>query len=139
MQAEGFIDDSTLSLNLRNFYINRNFVNPNAPLSKAEEWTQSFILNFQSGYTPGPIGFGVDALGLLSVKLDGGGGTYGTGLLPVHGAPAIGIRRMTSAAWRSRRRPSCPKPKCVSASGWWYCRSCARTTADRCRRPSRAE
>ena len=98
VQAEGFIDDSTLSLNLRNFYINRNFVNPNAPLSKAEEWTQSFILNFQSGYTPGPIGFGVDALGLLSVKLDGGGGTYGTGLLPVHGAPAIGIRRMTSAA-----------------------------------------
>lgn len=87
VQAEGFIDDSTLSLNLRNFYINRNFVNPNAPLSKAEEWTQSFILNFQSGYTPGPIGFGVDALGLLSVKLDGGGGTYGTGLLPVHGAP----------------------------------------------------
>lgn len=52
VQAEGFIDDSTLSLNLRNFYINRNFVNPNAPLSKAEEWTQSFILNFQSGYTP---------------------------------------------------------------------------------------
>lgn len=29
----------------------------------------------------------MDALGLLSVKLDGGGGTYGTGLLPVHGAP----------------------------------------------------
>lgn len=36
-QAEGFIDDSKLSLNLRNFYINRNFTNPDAPLSKAEE------------------------------------------------------------------------------------------------------
>lgn len=86
-QAEGFIEDASTTLNLRNFYINRNFVDPNAPLSKAEEWTQSFILNFQSGYTPGPVGFGVDALGLLAVKLDGGGGTYGTGLLPVHGAP----------------------------------------------------
>ena len=86
-QAEGFADDAKLSLNLRNFYINRNFVNPSAPLSKAEEWTQSFILNVQSGYTPGPVGFGLDALGLLSVKLDGGGGSYGTGLLPVHGAP----------------------------------------------------
>ena len=47
----------------------------------------------------------MDALGLLSVKLDGGGGTYGTGLLPVHGA-AIGIRRMTSAAWRSKAKLS---------------------------------
>ena len=62
-QAEGFIDDSTLSLNLRNFYINRNFVDTDYPQSKGEEWTQSFILNFQSGYTPGPVGFGVDALG----------------------------------------------------------------------------
>ncbi|AGA84995.1 porin-like protein NicP precursor [Pseudomonas sp. SCT] len=86
-QAEGFIDDAKLSLNLRNFYINRNFVDPDYAQSKGEEWTQSFILNFQSGYTPGPVGFGVDALGLLAVKLDGGGGTYGTGLLPVHGAP----------------------------------------------------
>jgi len=86
-QAEGFVEDANFSLNLRNFYINRNFVDSDYPQSKGEEWTQSFILNFQSGYTPGPVGFGVDALGLLAVKLDGGGGTYGTGLLPVHGAP----------------------------------------------------
>jgi hypothetical protein len=86
-QAEGFIEDASTTLNLRNFYINRNFVDSDYPQSRAEEWTQSFILNFQSGYTSGPVGFGVDALGLLAVKLDGGGGTYGTGLLPVHGAP----------------------------------------------------
>ncbi|TLX63900.1 outer membrane porin, OprD family, partial [Stutzerimonas nosocomialis] len=74
---EGFVDGSKLSVNARNFYINRNFVDSANAQSKAEEWTQSFILNFQSGYTSGPIGFGVDTLGLLSVKLDGGGGTYG--------------------------------------------------------------
>ncbi|MFB4371879.1 MULTISPECIES: OprD family porin [unclassified Pseudomonas] len=84
--AEGFVDDAKVSLNLRNFYINRNFTNPDNAQSKAEEWTQSFILDARSGYTPGVVGFGVDALGMLSVKLDGGGGTYGTGLLPVHGA-----------------------------------------------------
>jgi len=38
--------------------------------SKAEEWAQGFMLKMESGYTEGPIGFGVDAIGLLGVKLD---------------------------------------------------------------------
>ncbi len=85
--ADGFIEGAKVTLNARNFYINRNFVDPtyNGGQGKAEEWTQSFILNAQSGYTPGPVGFGVDVLAGLAVKLDGGAGTYGTGLLPVHG------------------------------------------------------
>lgn len=97
---EGFVDGSKLSVNARNFYINRNFVDSANPQSKAEEWTQSFILNFQSGYTSGPVGFGVDTLGLLSVKLDGGGGTYGTALLPRHsdGRPADDYGRLAVAA-----------------------------------------
>lgn len=88
--ADGFVEGSKVTLNARNFYINRNFVDPayNGGQNKAEEWTQSFILNAQSGYTPGPVGFGVDVLAGLAVKLDGGGGTYGTGLLPTHGAGA---------------------------------------------------
>ena len=73
--ADGFLDDSKASLNLRNFYLNRNFVNGNYPQAKAEEWTQSFILDARSGYTEGLVGFGVDVLGLYSVKLDGGKGT----------------------------------------------------------------
>ena len=103
--AEGFVDDAKVSLNLRNFYINRNFTNPEgpsaaAPQSKAEEWTQSFILDARSGYTPGVVGFGVDALGMLSLKLDGGRGTYGTGLLPRHddGRPADDYGRLALAA-----------------------------------------
>ncbi|CAG8871100.1 Porin-like protein NicP [Pseudomonas fluorescens] len=94
--AAGFVEDSKALLGLRNFYINRNFVDPSNPQSKAEEWTQSFILDARSGFTEGPVGFGVDVLGLWSVKLDGGGGTYGTALLPRHddGRPADDYGRL---------------------------------------------
>lgn len=95
----GFVEDASATLNLRNFYINRNFVNPTNPQGKAEEWTQNFILDARSGFTEGPVGFGVDMLGLLSVKLDGGKGTKGTQLLPVHddGRPADDFGRLAVA------------------------------------------
>ena len=99
-EESGFFEDSTATLNLRNFYLNRNFVGDSATQGKAEEWTQSFILDYRSGFTQGPVGFGVDALGLLSVKLDGGRGTRGTQLLPVHddGRPADDFGRLAAAA-----------------------------------------
>ncbi|HJR27676.1 MAG TPA: OprD family outer membrane porin, partial [Pseudomonas sp.] len=90
--ASDFIDDSKLKLQLRNVYFNENFRDEHglsarsARTAKSErtEWAQGFLLDFQSGFTPGTIGFGVDALGLLGVKLDSGRGRSGTGLLPVH-------------------------------------------------------
>lgn len=82
LAQEGFVDGAKVGLNLRNFYINRDLLDDANPQNRAEEWTQSFILNVQSGYTPGPVGFGVDAIGMLAIKLDGGNGTDGTGLLP---------------------------------------------------------
>ena len=42
------------------------------------------MLNLQSGYTDGTVGFGVDALGMLGVKLDSSPDRTGTGLLPTH-------------------------------------------------------
>ena len=92
----GFAEDAKVNLNLRNFYINRNFVDPANPQGKAEEWTQSFILDARSGFTQGIVGFGIDVLGLYSVKLDGGKGTTGTHLLPVHddGRPADDFGRL---------------------------------------------
>ena len=92
----GFVEDAKVSLNLRNFYINRNFVDPANAQGKGEEWTQSFILDAKSGFTQGTVGFGVDVLGLYSVKLDGGKGTAGTHLLPVHddGRPADDFGRL---------------------------------------------
>lgn len=92
VSAEGFIDDSKLKLQLRNVYFNENFRDEHglsaksARTAKSErtEWAQGFLLDYQSGFTPGTIGFGVDALGLFGVKLDSGRGRSGTGLLPVH-------------------------------------------------------
>ncbi|MCQ6258809.1 OprD family porin [Pseudomonas hefeiensis] len=92
----GFVEDAKVNLNLRNFYINRNFTNPDNAQGKAEEWTQSFILDAKSGFTQGVVGFGVDVLGMYSVKLDGGRGTANTALLPVHddGRPADDFGRL---------------------------------------------
>lgn len=85
-----FIEDAEGSLSLRNFYMNRDYRDsglPGAPVhkgktqSKSEDWGQGFMLRLQSGYTEGTVGVGVDALGLVGVKLDSGGGTGGTGTL----------------------------------------------------------
>lgn len=95
-----FTEDSHLALETRNFYMNRDYRDAGRPdtprhdgdsQSKAEEWTQGFLLRFSSGFTEGPLGFGVDALGLTGIKLDSGAGTSGTGALrrnPKTGEPA---------------------------------------------------
>ncbi|KPA98204.1 OprD family porin, partial [Pseudomonas asplenii] len=97
--AEGFVDDASANLNLRNAYFNRNFTNPAYPQGKAEEWTQNFILDARSGFTQGTVGFGVDVLGTFSQKLDGGKGTGGTQLLPLDrdGRPADNFGRLDVA------------------------------------------
>jgi hypothetical protein len=99
-QAAGFVDDAKVNLNIRNFFINRNFVDPANAQSIAQEWTQNFILDARSGFTQGTVGFGVDVLGLYSVKLDGSKGTGGTQLLPIHrdGYPADNFGRTAVAA-----------------------------------------
>ena len=98
-QAAGFVDDASVNLNLRNFFINRNFTNPGNAQGLAQEWTQNFILDARSGFTQGTVGFGVDALGLYSIKLDGGKGSGGTQLLPVgsDGRPADDFGRLAVA------------------------------------------
>lgn len=80
--ADGFVDDSHASLTLRNYYLDRDYQDDGAK-SEAREWAQGFILKFQSGFTPGPVGFGLDATGLLGVKLDSSPSRSGTELLPV--------------------------------------------------------
>jgi len=81
----GFFKDSTATLQARNYYFSRDFsdiVGANQQ-SRAEEWGQGFILTYKSGYTPGPVGFGLDALGTLGIKLDSSPDRVNTGLLPV--------------------------------------------------------
>ena len=102
-EEAGFVEGAKVNLNLRNFYINRNFTNPTKAQGKAEEWTQSFILDAKSGFTQGTVGFGMDVLGLYSVKLDGGKGTGGTQLLPLDhdGRPADQFGR-TNVAFKAK-------------------------------------
>lgn len=76
-----FITDSKASMDLRNYYFNRDFRQSGVAQSKAEEWAQGFVLRYESGFTPGAIGVGLDALGMLGIKLDSGPSRTGTGLL----------------------------------------------------------
>ncbi|ASV34837.1 OprD family porin [Pseudomonas reactans] len=81
--ATGFVEGSKASINIRNMFMNRNFRQSSAPQSFGEEWAQGFIGTFQSGFTQGTVGFGVDVLGQFGMKLDTGDGRTGggTGLL----------------------------------------------------------
>ncbi|WBG62580.1 OprD family porin [Pseudomonas citronellolis] len=77
-----FIGDSKASLELRNFYFNRDYRQSGASQSYSEEWAQGFLLRYESGYTEGSVGVGLDALGLLGLKLDSSPDRSGSGLLP---------------------------------------------------------
>jgi len=78
-----FLADSKATLELRNFYHNADYRQEGANQSKRDEWAQGFLLNYESGFTEGPVGFGIDAIGLLGIKLDSGPERQNTGLLPV--------------------------------------------------------
>lgn len=79
-KAEGFVEGSSLKLNARNYYMNRN---RQQQANDNIEWGQGFLGIFESGYTQGTVGFGVDANAMLGLKLDGGGGTGNSSILPV--------------------------------------------------------
>ena len=59
LSQAAFFEDSSATLETRNMYFNRDF-------------------------RDGTVGFGVDALGMLGVKLDSSPDRSGTGLLPTH-------------------------------------------------------
>ena len=76
-----FFEDSSASISLRNLYFNRDFRQSNAPQSKADEWAQGVRAEWRSGYTAGRLGFGLDTIGLLGIKLDSSPERSGTGIL----------------------------------------------------------
>ncbi|MFJ4354506.1 OprD family porin [Pseudomonas sp. NPDC089428] len=85
LSQAAFFEDSTATFETRNMYFNRDFRDgTSAQQSKRDEWAQGFMLNFESGYTDGPVGFGLDALGMLGIKLDSSPDRTDTGLLPTH-------------------------------------------------------
>jgi hypothetical protein len=70
-ESKGFVEDASLDLLLRNTYYNRDYKDG---ADDVRSWGQGFITTFESGFTQGTIGVGVDAYGLLGVRLDGGQG-----------------------------------------------------------------
>ena len=78
--ASGFFDGSSLSVLNRNFYFNRDHRNgqssPNGT-GYSEAWAHGVIANFESGFTEGTVGFGLDAFAMLGLKLDTGDGRNG--------------------------------------------------------------
>lgn len=74
-ESKGFVDDASLDLLLRTTYYNRDYKDGEADVRSLG---QGFITTFESGFTQGTVGVGVDAYGILGVRLDGGRGyTYG--------------------------------------------------------------
>ncbi|MDO7895930.1 OprD family porin [Pseudomonas citrulli] len=83
-EPAGFLDGAKLEVLSRNFYLNNDYRSPNGSgKSYKQEWAQGFITSFESGFTAGTVGLGLDAHGFVGLKLDGGKGHSGTGLLPL--------------------------------------------------------
>lgn len=81
-ESKGFIEDSKLSVKTRMLYFSRDFRNNEGGQSRREETGLGFVGTFESGFTQGTVGVGVDAIGMLGLKLDSGKGRAGTGLFP---------------------------------------------------------
>ncbi|CDF81617.1 Porin D [Pseudomonas knackmussii B13] len=89
-KPEGFLEGSSLEILNRNFYFNRDDrKGQSSPKGNgySEAWAQGLIGRFQSGFTQGTVGFGVDAFATLGFQLDSGDGRNGGqgsfGVLPV--------------------------------------------------------
>ncbi|GLZ86961.1 porin [Metapseudomonas resinovorans] len=78
----GFVDDGSLTLTSRNYYLDRDYKGA-TPYPAAREWAQGFILRANSGFTEGTVGFGLDLTGMLGIKLDSSPDRAGTQLLPL--------------------------------------------------------
>ncbi|ETV48646.1 OprD family porin [Pseudomonas aeruginosa] len=88
--SAAFIADSTANLDIRSFYMNRDYRQPGSPETQ-DEWTQGFVMHAESGFTDTTVGVGLDAHAALGLKLDSARGRSGdNGILPqsADGTPA---------------------------------------------------
>ncbi|MGF6392509.1 OprD family porin [Pseudomonas plecoglossicida] len=82
-ESKGFLEDSQLNVKTRMLYFSRDFRNnPSGTQSRVEETGLGFLGTYESGFTQGVVGVGVDAIGMLGIKLDSGKGRHSTGQFP---------------------------------------------------------
>ncbi|KII31341.1 porin [Pseudomonas fluorescens] len=85
-ESKGFFGDQSLKLKTRFEYMNRDYKNGasnNADSGYRQDSGISQLLTYESGFTQGIVGFGLDAMAMGSVKLDGGSGHRGNGLFAI--------------------------------------------------------
>lgn len=118
---EGFIEGSSLTVLNRNFYFNRDNRDSTAPTYNSgkgntngysEAWAHAIISKFNSGFTQGTVGFGVDAFAMMiGLKLDTGdgrnGGRSSFDVLPVDNKVKLATNTPRSAA---QPRSACSIP-----------------------------
>ncbi|MBU0806344.1 MAG: OprD family porin [Gammaproteobacteria bacterium] len=82
-ESKGFVEDSSFNILNRNLYFSRDFRNAGPDTTDdPQEWGHGIIGTFESGFTQGTVGVGVDAIGMMGIKLDSGKGRVDTGLFP---------------------------------------------------------
>lgn len=101
-----FFNDRDISLGLRNFYIDRDFKQHDAPKSRVGSWTQGFDFRAISGYTEGTLQFGLDVSGQYAYRLDGGGGRGPDSIIPYDDSKGEQVRDYGRAALTAKVRYS---------------------------------
>ena len=90
--SKGFVEDSSFDLFSRALYMNRDFKHGAAGNTTSdgdrkgyrEEFGVGIRGLFESGFTEGTVGFGIDAHTLSSIRLDTGKGRNGLGLFSIN-------------------------------------------------------
>lgn len=100
-ESKGFVEDSTLSLLARSMYYNRDYRNGAGFNRKAdnsgfksgygEVWGASARAIYESGFTQGTVGFGLNAYAGALWQLDTGGGRRALGMFPENGGKDASI------------------------------------------------
>ena len=83
-ENQGIVEGASASLYSRTVYFNRDFRDgtDSADRGKRDEAGTGLMLDFQSGFSQGPIGLGFDVTAMGGLKLDSGRYRDGTLLLP---------------------------------------------------------
>ncbi|MCF4978249.1 outer membrane porin, OprD family [Pseudomonas gessardii] len=101
-----FINDRQISLGLRNFYLDRDFHQTDAPKSRVGSWSQGFDFKAASGYTEGPVQFALDLYGQYAYRLDGGGGRGPDSVIPYDDSRGEPVQDYGRAAFAAKVRYS---------------------------------
>lgn len=80
-ESKGFFEDQSLNVLTRALYMNRDFKNnPSTSQSYREESGIAARAMYESGFTQGTVGVGLDAFAFGTARFDGGSGRAGNGL-----------------------------------------------------------